>query len=99
MGGTMGQQIRNAFRWDQAPKYLLRDRDAIYGTELAAPIGALGMEEAITAPRGPWQNPYVERLIGSIRRECLDQMIVLNHRSLHRILSSYFAYYCTREPI
>ena len=87
------QQIRNAFPWDEAPKYLLRDRDAIYGREFGALIGALGMEEVMSAPRSPWQNPYVERLVGSVRRECLDHVIVWNHRSLHRILSSYFAYY------
>jgi transposase InsO family protein len=71
----------------------LRDRDAIYGTELAALIGALGIEEVVSAPRSPWQNPYVERMVGSVRRECLDHVIVWNHRSLLRILSSYFTYY------
>ena len=84
------QQLRNAFPGDEAPKYLLRDRDAIYGTELAALTLAMGMEEVITAPRSPWQNPYVELLVGSIRRECLDHVIVWNQRSLQ---TSYFAYY------
>ena len=87
------QQMREAFPWDQAPRYVLRDRDAIYGNDFAAMSGDMGMEEVLTAPRSPWQNPYVERLIGSIRRECLDHVIVWNQRSLRRILQSYFVYY------
>jgi transposase InsO family protein len=80
------QQIREAFPWNQAPRYLLRDRDAIYGGNLANLTRALGVQDVITAPCCPWQNPYVERLIGSIRRECLDHVIVWNQRSLRRIL-------------
>ena len=87
------QQIREAFPWQQVPRYLLRDRDAIYGRDFAALTTDMGMEEVVTAPRAPWQNPYVERLVGSIRRECLDHVIVWNQRSLRRILRSYFAYY------
>jgi transposase InsO family protein len=87
------QRVREAFPWDQAPHYLPRDRDAIYGGDFAALSKDRGMEEVITAPRCPWQNPYVERLIGSVRRECLDHFIVWNQRSLRRILQSYFAYY------
>ena len=87
------QQMREAFPWDQAPQYVLRDRDAIYGSEFAATTRDMGMEEVLSAPRSPWQNPYVERLVGSIRRECLDHVIVWNRRSLHRTLQSYFAYY------
>jgi putative transposase len=87
------QQIREAFPWEQVPRYLLRDRDAIYGRDFAALTTDMGMEEVVTAPRAPWQNPYVERLVGSIRRECLDHVIVWNQRSLRRILRSYFAYY------
>ena len=87
------QQIREAFPWDQVPKYLLRDRDSIYGKDFAAITTGMGVEEVITAPRSPWQNPYVERLVGSIRRECLDHLIVWNQRSLRRILQCYFAYY------
>ena len=87
------QQMREAFPWDQAPRFVLRDRDAIYGRDFAALTRAMGMEEVLTAPRSPWQNPYVERLVGSIRRECLDHIIVWNQRSLRRILQSYFAYY------
>jgi putative transposase len=70
------QQMREAFPWDQAPRFVLRDRDAIYGTDFAAMTRDTGMEEVLTAPRFPWQNPFVERLVGSIRRECLDHVIV-----------------------
>ena len=87
------QQMREAFPWDQVPRYVLRDRDAIYGRDFAAMTGNMGMEEVLIAPRSPWQNPYVERLGGSIRRECLDHSIVWNQRSLRRTLQSYFAYY------
>jgi transposase InsO family protein len=69
------QQLREAFPWDQAPRYLLRDRDAIYGSEFAAITKGMGAEEAVTAPRAPWQDPFVERLVGSIRRECLDHIM------------------------
>src|SRR5262249_38773305 len=86
------QQIREAFPWE-APKYLMRDRDAIFGGALVALTKSLGIEEVVAAPRSPWQNPYVERLIGSIRRECLDHVIVWNETSLRRILRSYFHYY------
>jgi transposase InsO family protein len=87
------QQMREAFPWDQAPRYVLRDRDTIYGSYFSAMIRDMGTEEVLTAPRSPWQNPYVERLIGSIRRECLDHVIVWNQRSLSRILQSYLVYY------
>src|SRR5580704_11664503 len=87
------QQMREAFPWDQPCRYLLRDRDAIYGGDWVAMTKGLGMEEVISAPRSPWQNPYVERLIGSIRRECLDHIIVWNERSSRRTLKDYFAYY------
>jgi len=83
------QQMREAFPWDQEPRYVLRDRDTIYGRDFAAMTRDMGMEEVLTAPRSPWQNPYVERLIGSIRRECLDHVIVWNQRSLRRILSRW----------
>jgi putative transposase len=87
------QQMREAFPWDQAPRYVLRDRDAIYGTDFATMTRNMGMEEVPTAPRSLWQNPFAERLVGSIRRECLDHIIVWNERSLRRTLQSYFAYY------
>jgi transposase InsO family protein len=87
------QQMVEAFPYDEAPRFLIRDRDAIYGVDFHQRIKHMGIEEVITAPRSPWQNPYVERIVGSIRRECLDRVIVLNERHLKRILSSYFVYY------
>jgi transposase InsO family protein len=87
------QQIVNAFPWDTAPKYLLRDRDLIYGAYFRKRFKNMGIKEIMTAPRSPWQNPFVERLIGSIRRDCLNHIIVLNESNLKRILFSYFDYY------
>jgi transposase InsO family protein len=87
------QQIVEAFPEDTAPKYLIRDRDGIYGDYFQCRVESLGIKAVITAPRSPWQNPYVERLVGSVRRECLDHVIVLGERHLHQILKSYFAYY------
>jgi transposase InsO family protein len=89
------QQLVEAFPFDSAPRYLLRDRDAIYGDLVHRRIKSLGIEEVITAPRSPWQNPFCERVIGSIRRDCLDHVIVLNERHLRRILREYFSYYHT----
>jgi hypothetical protein len=76
-----------------APRFLVRDRDAIYGSELRRTARVMGLEEVVTAPRAPWQNPFVERLIGSLRRKCLDHVIVWNERSLRRCLRQYLAYY------
>ena len=87
------QQIIEAFPFDSAPRYLLRDRDAIYSEKVQRRIRSLGIEEVVTAPRSPWQNPYCERLIGTCRRDCLDHVIVLNERHLRRILREYFSYY------
>lgn len=87
------QQIVEALPWDRVPRYLLRDRDSIYGESFRERVRGMGMREVLTTPRSPWQNPYVERLVGSIRRECLDHVIVLNESSLRRILKSYFEYY------
>jgi putative transposase len=87
------QQIREAFPWEEAPRYVLRDRGGIYGRDFADMTLDMGMEEVLTAPRSPWQNPFVERLVGSIRRECPDHVVVWNERSLRRTLQSYFAYY------
>jgi putative transposase len=89
------QQVVEAFPWDTAPRYLLRDRDRIYSVSFRQRLWNMGMEEVVIAPRSPWQNPYVERLIGSVRRECLDHMIVLSEHHLTRILTSYFTYYHT----
>lgn len=87
------QQITEAFPWDTAPSYLIRDRDSAYARIVSARIEALDIEEVVTAPRAPWQNPFVERVIGSIRRECLDHVIVLNESHLRKILVSYLEYY------
>jgi putative transposase len=87
------QQVVEAFPFDTAPRFLIRDHDGIYGQDFRERVKHLGIEEVIIAYRSPWQNPYVERLIGSIRRECLDHVIVLNEAHLTRILTAYFAYY------
>ena len=87
------QQMVEAFPFDTAPRYLLRDRDAIYGERFRRRLHSLGITEVLIAPRSPWQSPYVERLIGSIRRECLDHVIVFNERHLKRLLGSYVRYY------
>jgi hypothetical protein len=87
------QQIVEAFPFDEAPRFLLRDRDLIYGESFQRRVKHMDLEEAVCAPRSPWQNPYCERLGGSIRRECLDHVIVVNERHLRRILRSYFDYY------
>jgi putative transposase len=88
-----GQQLRNAFPFDQFPRYLLRDRDAIFGQEFRDEVQAMGIQEVLSAPRSPWQRAYVERVIGSIRRECLDHVIVFDESSLRRILTGYCDYY------
>src|SRR5208282_1887348 len=75
--GWLSRQITEAFPWDTAPRYLLRDRDASYGSDFRCRVEAMGITEVVTAPRSPWQNPYVERVIGSIRRECLDHIVVI----------------------
>ena len=87
------QQVVEAFPWETAPRYLLRDRDCIYSVAFRQRVRNMGMEDVVIAPRSPWQNPYVERLIGSIRRECLDHVIVLHERHLRRLLTDYFRYY------
>jgi transposase InsO family protein len=87
------QQVIDAFPFGDAPRFLLRDRDGIYGEYFRHRVEHMGIDEVLIAPRSPWQNPYVERLIGSIRRECLDHVIVLNEGHLQRILAEYFHYY------
>jgi putative transposase len=87
------QQVVEAFPWDQAPRYLLRDRDCIYGASFRHRVRNMGIEDVLIAPRSPWQNPYVERVIGSIRREHLDHVIVLNEWHLTRLIQSYLSYY------
>jgi hypothetical protein len=89
----LSRQVTEAFPWDTAPSYLLRDLDASYGSEFRSRVEAMSITEVITAPRSPWQNAYVERVIGSIRRECLDHIVIFNERHLRRVLSSYVDYY------
>ena len=87
------QQIVEAFPDDTAPAYLLRDRDHVYGLAFRQRVKGMGIREVLTAAHSPWQNPFVERLIASILRECLDHVLVLNERHLRRILTRYLAYY------
>jgi hypothetical protein len=87
------QQIIEAFPEDLAPRFMVRDHDGIYGEIFRSRVEGMGIEEICIAPWSPWQNCYVERLIGSIRRECLNHVIVLNDNHLRRLLESYFRYY------
>ena len=88
-----GQQMIEAFPWDAAPRFVVRDRDGIYGDDFVRRVGSMGIEQVVITARSPWQNPYVERLIGSIRRECLDHTIIFGERHLRRLLTEYFRYY------
>jgi putative transposase len=87
------QQLRDAFPWNTVPRYLLRDRDRIFGTTFSATVQAMGLNEVLSAPHAPWQRAYIERVIGSLRRECLDHVIVLNEATLRRTIQSYLRYY------
>ena len=87
------QQVREAFPWDSAPRYLLRDRDRIFGHDFVEQVNAMGIKQVLSAPRSPWQRAYVERLIGTIRRECLDHVIVFDENSLCRHLRAFCDYY------
>jgi len=87
------QQISEAFPWEAGPRYPIRDRDRVYGPAFRTRVERMGVEEVLTAPRSPWQNPFAERVIGSIRRECLDNLVVLGERHLRRLLGDYFAHY------
>jgi hypothetical protein len=87
------QQIVESFADRDAPRYLIRDRDRIYGDDVRLRISSMGIQEVLTAPQSPWQNPYVERLIGSIRRDCLNHFVILNAKHLKRTLASYLVYY------
>jgi transposase InsO family protein len=87
------RQITEAFPWNEAPRYLIRDRDRVYGTVVTRRLRAMGIRDRPIAPGSPWQNGFAERLIGSIRRECVDHMIVLGEAHLRRILTKYAAYY------
>jgi putative transposase len=87
------QQIVDAFPDDSAPSYLLRDRDQVYGEQFRPRVKGMRIDEVLTAPQSPWQNPFAERFIGSVRRECLDHVLGLGERHLRRILTGYFRYY------
>ena len=78
------QQLRNAFPWDSAPRYLLRDRDRIFCDNFTRQVQDMGIEQVLSAPRSPWQRAYIERIIGTIRRECLDHVIIFNEAALYR---------------
>jgi transposase InsO family protein len=87
------RQLTEAFPWDEAPRYLIRDRDRIYGIIVTRGMRAMGIRDKPTAAASPWQNGFAERLIGSIRRECVDHFIVLGEAHLRRILRTYASYY------
>jgi len=87
------QQVVEAFPFTTPPRYLLRDRDGIYGVDFVPRVEGLGLEQKLIAPRSPWQNPMVERLIGSLRRECFDHVILFNEKHLRRMLTDYLSYY------
>jgi hypothetical protein len=89
----VARQITEAFPWDMAPRYMIRDRDRVYGIVVTRRLRAMGIRDTPTAPASPWQNGFAERLIGSIRRECFDHVIVLGEAHLRRILRSYARYY------
>jgi Integrase core domain len=89
----ISRQITEAFQWDHAPRYLIRDRDTSYGPVFVQRLRAMGIRDRPIAFRSPWQNAYAERLIGSIRRECLDHMIAFGEAHLRRIVDAYAAYY------
>jgi putative transposase len=89
----VSQQLREAFPFDEAPRYLLRDRDGIYGHEVRRCLQSLGIEEIVIAPRSPWQSPYVERFIGTLRREFLDHVIDFHEAQLRRLIRSFLDYY------
>ena len=91
-GTRRSQPLRNTFPENDAPRYLRHDRDSVLA-DVATTIERMNIQEVRTAPRSPWQNAYVERVIGSIRRECVDHVIVMNAAGLHRLLTEYVAYY------
>jgi transposase InsO family protein len=88
-----GQQLVNAFPYESAPQYVIRDRDEVYGAAFVRRVHAMAIEQVLTAPRSPWENPYCERVIGTLRRDCLDHVIVLGEQHLRRILRKYLEYY------
>ncbi|WP_296350792.1 integrase core domain-containing protein [Reyranella sp.] len=89
----IARQLTDAFPWDEAPDYMIRDRDGCYGRAVTKRLAAMGIRDHPIAPRSPWQNGHAERLIGSIRRECLDHTIIIGEAHLRRILAAYTGYY------
>src|SRR5271163_3708168 len=89
----IARQITEAFPWDEAPRYLIRDRDTSYGAAVTRRLRAMGIRDRPITPRSPWQNGHVERLIGSIRRECLDHTLIWNAAHLRHVLDEYTHYY------
>jgi Integrase core domain len=89
----LAQQMAEAFPWNTAPTYLVRDNDRAYGQVFQRRIRAMGIRDRPISPRSPWQNPYAERLIGTLRRECLDHVLIVGERHLRRMLASYSSYY------
>ena len=89
----VARQITEAFPWNEAPRYLVRDRDRIYGSVVKRRLRAMGIRDKPITPASPWQNAFAERLIGSIRRECVDHLIVIGETHLRRVLKSYAGYY------
>jgi transposase InsO family protein len=89
----IARQIDEAFPWTEAPRYLIRDHDAVYGQVVTRRLKSIGIRDRPTAPRSPWQNGFVERLIGSIRRECLDHLVVFGEAHLRRTVATYVPYY------
>ncbi|MEQ9491277.1 MAG: integrase core domain-containing protein [Alphaproteobacteria bacterium] len=85
--------MTEAFPWDEAPEYLLRDRDTSYGSTFKKHLQTIGIRDGPIAPRSPWQNAYAERVIGSIRRDLLDHVVVLNERHLRKLLRQYTDYF------
>jgi transposase InsO family protein len=89
----ISRQITEAFGWEQAPRYIVRDRDGVYGEVFNRRVRAMGIRDRPTSPRSPWQNAYAERLIGSIRRDCLDHVVVFGEQHLRHLLQAYQQYY------
>jgi transposase InsO family protein len=89
----LAQQIVEAFPWDTAPTYLVRDNDGAYGQAFTRRVRAMGIRDRSISPRSPWQNPYAERLIGTVRRDCLDHVLIFGERHLRRVLTQYSRYY------
>jgi transposase InsO family protein len=89
----IARQLTEACSWEAAPDYIVRDRDCIYGEKFLRRLRAMGIRDRPTAPRSPWQNAYAERLIGSIRRDVLDHVVVFGEGHLRRLLRSYMTYY------